>query len=138
MYQTARTPETALSRKALPVCTTRLAMRPAKSSWKKGQLWRTPGQWFCQRTMLVTPGITALKRSRLSNSRTAGRSTSMKTNMPSNWGAASRSAALRSVAVISDTSLPISTGVTVSLRATSRQLNSMPRNSPRVWRMKCQ
>jgi hypothetical protein len=32
MYQTARTPETALSRMALAVCITRLEMRPAKSS----------------------------------------------------------------------------------------------------------
>ena len=37
----------------------RLAMRPAKSFWKKGQLWRTTCQWLCQRIRLVTPGTTA-------------------------------------------------------------------------------
>ena len=50
--------ETTLSRTALPVCITRLAMRPAKSFWKNGQLWRTTCQWLCQRIRLVTPGTT--------------------------------------------------------------------------------
>jgi hypothetical protein len=66
MYQTARMLETTHSRTALPVCMTRLAMRPAKSFWKNGQLWRTTCQWLCQRIRLVTPGTTALLRTRLS------------------------------------------------------------------------
>ncbi len=37
-------------------------MRPAKSFWKNGQLWRTTCQWLCQRIRLVTPGTTALLR----------------------------------------------------------------------------
>ena len=36
---------------------TRFAMRPAKSFWKNGQLWRTTCQWLCQRMRLVAPGI---------------------------------------------------------------------------------
>jgi hypothetical protein len=56
MYQTARMLETTLSRTALPVCITRLAMRPAKSFWKNGQLCRTTCQWLCQRIRLVAPG----------------------------------------------------------------------------------
>ena len=51
---------------------------------------------------------------------------------------AARQSGDKPLAVISDTSLPISTGVTVSLSATSRQLSSMPRNRRRVWPMKCQ
>ena len=43
-----------------PVCMTRLAMRPAKSFWKKVQLWRTTCQWLCQRIRLVRPGIDRL------------------------------------------------------------------------------
>jgi hypothetical protein len=38
MYQTARMLAIALSRSAFAVCITRLAMRPAKSFWKNGQL----------------------------------------------------------------------------------------------------
>ena len=138
MYHTARTPETALSRSELPVCITRLAMRPAKSSWKNGQLWRTTCQWFCQRTKLVKAPITALKRSRLSNSKAAGRKTNKKTNIRPNMGPASRSAASRSIAIISPTNLPIKSGMTVSLSATNRQLSSIAKNKARDWRKKCQ
>jgi hypothetical protein len=60
MYQTALTTCTTLSRRAGPACITRLAMRPAKSFWKNGQLWRTTCQWLCQRMRLVAPGMSAL------------------------------------------------------------------------------
>jgi hypothetical protein len=53
MYQMAVTDETRLSRSAGPVCITRLEMRPAKSFWKKAQLWRTTCQWLCHRIRLV-------------------------------------------------------------------------------------
>ena len=56
MYQTALVPATTLSRRAGPVCMIRLAMRPAKSFWKKVQLWRTTCQWLCQRIRLVRLG----------------------------------------------------------------------------------
>ncbi len=52
----------ALAQRSCAVCITRLAMRPAKSFWKNGQLCRTTCQWLCQRIRLVTPGITALLR----------------------------------------------------------------------------
>ena len=42
-----------LSRSAFSVCMTRLAMRPAKSFWKKGRFWRITCQWLCQRIRLV-------------------------------------------------------------------------------------
>ena len=88
--------------------------------------------------MLVKPGMTALKRSRLSSSKTSGRTTSMKTSMASSVGPAWLSAAARSLAPIKVTSRPSSTGNTVSLSATSRQLSSMAANRPRAWRTKCQ
>src|SRR3972149_3776422 len=62
MYHTARMADITLSRRALAVCITRLAMRPAKSFWKNGQFWRTTCQWLCQRIMLVTPGMSAFWR----------------------------------------------------------------------------
>src|SRR6267378_3506682 len=62
MYQTARMLAITLSRNALAVCMTRLAMRPAKSFWKNGQFCLTTCQWLCQRIMLVTPGISAFWR----------------------------------------------------------------------------
>src|SRR5213592_911345 len=66
MYQTARMLAITLSRNALAVCMTRLAMRPAKSFWKNGQFCRTTCQWLCQRIMLVTPGISAFWRINMS------------------------------------------------------------------------
>ena len=41
MYQTVLIETTMLSRSDGPVCMTRLAIRPAKSSWKNDQFWRT-------------------------------------------------------------------------------------------------
>ena len=82
MYQTARMEETTDSRSALLVCITRLAMRPAKSFWKNGQLWRTTCQWLCQRMRLVTPGTTALLRTRLSARSVSGRPISTTAAMP--------------------------------------------------------
>ncbi|WP_315855139.1 hypothetical protein [Chenggangzhangella methanolivorans] len=41
MCQSASTVCTMLSRSAGPVCITLVAMRPAKSFWKKPQDWRT-------------------------------------------------------------------------------------------------
>ena len=54
MNQTAVSSETRLSRIAGPVCITRVAMRPAKSFWKKAHDWRATCQWFCQRIRLAT------------------------------------------------------------------------------------
>ena len=96
MYQMARMLETTDSRSALLVCMTRLAMRPAKSFWKNGQLWRTTCQWLCQRMRLVTPGTTALLRTRLSASSVSGRPTRTSSAMPISIGSACRNAAGRS------------------------------------------
>jgi hypothetical protein len=138
MYQTARMHETTLSRTALLVCITRLAMRPAKSFWKNGQLWRTTCQWLCQRIRLVTPGSTALLRTRLSSSSASGRPMSTSAAMPMSAGSAPASAAARSVDSISRTSLPMKTGISVSISATARPVANIATKSPRVWRMKCQ
>jgi len=134
MYQTARMELTTQSRSALLVCITRLAMRPAKSFWKKGQLWRTTCQWLCQRIRLVTPGTTALLRTRLSIISASGRPTRISTAMAINIGMASASAAARSVASISRTSLPMNTGISVSIRATIKPVANIAPNRPLVWR----
>ena len=118
MYQSARMLLTTHSRTALLVCITRFAMRPAKSFWKNGQLCLTTCQWLCQRIRLVTPGTTALLRTRLSASIASGRPISTTATMPSSIGVAASKAAARSGACISVTSLPMKTGIAVSISAT--------------------
>ena len=81
MYQTARMLDIALSRSELAVCMTRFAMRPAKSFWKNGQLWRTTCQWLCQRIRLVAPGTSALCRIETSARIASGRTTSTSATM---------------------------------------------------------
>jgi hypothetical protein len=134
MYQTARMLDTTHSRTALLVCMTRLAMRPAKSFWKKGRLWRTTCQWLCQRIRLVTPGTTALLRTRLSISSASGRPISTSSAMPMSMGRASASAAARSCASISRTMRPMKTGISVSISATASPVTNMAPNRPLVWR----
>ena len=138
MYQSARMLLTTLSRTALPVCITRLAMRPAKSFWKKVQLWRTTCQWLCQRIRLVALGRTALLRTRLSASNAIGRPISTTPTMPSSAGRAAANAAARSAACISVTSRPMKTGISVSSSATPSPVANIARYKPRVWRAKCQ
>ena len=138
MYQTARMLDTTDSRSALLVCITRLAMRPAKSFWKNGQLCRTTCQWLCQRIRLVTPGSTALLRTRLSASSVSGRPNSTIAAMAASVGVAARNAAARSSACISVTSLPMNTGISVSISATARPVTNIAANSQRVCRTKCQ
>ena len=92
MYQTARMLAMVDSRSAMPVCMTRCAMRPAKSFWKNGQLWRMTCQWFCQRTRLVTPGMMALWRIATSTRITAGRTRRISATMPASSGHCSTSA----------------------------------------------
>jgi hypothetical protein len=95
-------------------------MRPAKSFWKNGQLCLTTCQWLCQRIRLVTPGTTALLRTRLSASNVSGRPMSTTSAIPINIGSAAANAAARSAACISVTSLPMNTGISVSISATAR------------------
>ena len=59
MCQTELVELTMVSRSDGPVWTTRLATRPAKSFWKKLQLWRTTCQCDCQRTRFDRPGTIA-------------------------------------------------------------------------------
>ena len=138
MYQTARMVAIALSRNELAVCMTRLAMRPAKSFWKYDQLWRTTCQWLCQRIRLVAPGISVLWRSATWASITSGRTMSTSAIMPSSKGSCWASAAWRSTASIIATSLPMNTGIAVSIRATARLVTNMSAYQPLVWRTKCQ
>ena len=138
MYQSARMLLTTLSRTELLVCITRFAIRPAKSFWKNGQLCRTTCQWLCQRIRLVTPGTTALLRTRLSASSESGRPISTTAAMPRSIGAAALSAAARSLVCISVTSLPMNTGISVSISATARPVANIVRYRPRVCWTKCQ
>ncbi len=138
MYQTARMLAIALSRRAFAVCITRLAIRPAKSFWKNGQLWRTTCQWLCQRIMLVTPGMSALCRIAMSARIASGRTRSTSPTIPASSGHSCASAAWRSAASISDTSLPTNSGITVSSSATARLATNIAAYQPRVWLTKCQ
>jgi hypothetical protein len=54
MYQTPVMRATSDSRTDGPVCSTREAMRPAKSFWKNAHDWRATCQWVCHRIMLET------------------------------------------------------------------------------------
>ena len=125
MYQTARMLETTHSRTALPVCMTRLAMRPAKSFWKNGQLCRTTCQWLCQRIRLVTPGTTALLRTRLSASSASGRPMTTRSAMPMSAGSACWNAARRSGVCMRATRRPMKTGIEVSISATARPVTNI-------------
>jgi hypothetical protein len=138
MYQTARMLDIALSRSELAVCMTRFAIRPAKSFWKNGQLWRTTCQWLCQRIRLVAPGTSALCRIATSLKIASGRTTSTRAIIATSIGVSAASAAARSVVSISATSRPMKSGITVSSSATARLAANIAAYQPFVWRMKCQ
>ena len=100
------------------VCITRLAMRPAKSFWKNGQLCRTTCQWLCQRIRLVTPGTTRVVAHEAvgeQRQRPADQHERRHADQHRHGGA---KAAARSLASISVTSLPMNTGISVSISAT--------------------
>ena len=99
---------------------TRLAMRPAKSFWKKGQLCRTTCQWLCQRIRLVAPGTTALLRTRLSARSASGLPISTSAPIPISAGRARAIAASRWSVCMSETRRPMNQGIEVSMSATSR------------------
>ena len=92
MYQTARMLAITLSRSAFAVCITRLAMRPAKSFWKNGQLCRTTCQWLCQRIRQVAPG-SALVPDRDVDQDTSGPTSSTSAIIPASTAIAASSAA---------------------------------------------
>ncbi len=138
MYQTALVPATTLSRRAGPVCITRLAIRPAKSFWKKVQLCRTTCQWFCQRIRFDIPGAIAWLVTRYCASNAAGRNSSSTAAMPSSWWPAT---ANRRSGLSDDTRLttrPMKTGIRVSSRATTSPATNRAATSPGACRTKCQ
>ena len=105
-------------------------MRPAKSFWKKVQLWRTTCQWLCQRIRLVSPGAIAWFVTRYCAKIAAGRSTSSTAAMPISCGAASRSRLCGSCAVISETTRPRKTGIVASSSATAKPAANRHEHEP--------
>ena len=138
MYQAASKVITRLSRSAGPVCSTRLAIRPAKSFWKNVQLCRTTCQWFCQRIMLARPGLTTWLIMRFCQNSAAGRASSSTAAIAANCGQASCHSAPGAWVETSATTRPMKAGI----EASSTAISPPPRNSPavsqRAWRMKCQ
>ena len=134
MYQTALVPATTLSRSAGPVCMIRLAMRPAKSFWKKVQLWRTTYQWLCQRIRLVRLAAMAWLVISACSSRAMGRRISSTATMPSSCGPASRSSVPGAWLEISVTTRPMKTGMVVSSTATRKPATNSAPTSQRAWR----
>ncbi len=130
MYQTARMLDIVLSRRAGAVCMTRLAMRPAKSFWKNGQLCRITCQWLCQRMRLVLPGISTICRMAMSTMYATGRTSSTSAIMPTSTGHSRSIAARRSPDSISDTRRPMKSGSTVSSSATTRLAANMAAYQP--------
>ena len=113
-------------------------MRPAKSFWKNGRFCRTTCQWLCQRTRFVTPGSKTFCRMATSAKMTTGRMSRISTIIAINIGACCAIAAWRSTVSINATSLPMNTGITMSISATARLVANTARYQPRVWRTKCQ
>ena len=139
MYQTARMLDIALSRSACAVCMTRFAMRPAKSFWKNGQLWRTTCQWLCQRIRLVAPGTRALWRiDDVDEDRERPHDEHEHDHREQHRPRCASSAAWRSGASISETSRPMKSGMTVSSSATARLATNMAPYQPFVCLTKCQ
>ena len=137
MYQTALTSCTTLSRSDGPACITRLAMRPAKSSWKKGRPWRMTCQWLCQRIMEVTLALMPCCVTRFWNSSASGRPSSSSAAMPSSAGHASSHSRSGACVESRDTSRPIMVGMAASTSATSRPATNRAANKPRAWPTKC-
>ena len=130
MYQTAVISETRLSRKAGPVCITLLAMRPAKSFWKKAQLCRTTCQWLCQRIMLATLAAIAWFMTRFCAVSASGRPISSTAAMPSSIGSDSASSLSGWLEVTSVTTRPIKTGMVASSSATMKPVMNSSDEQP--------
>ena len=138
MPQTAVMLAIALWRTAGPVSITRAAIRPAKSFWKNGQLWRTTCRWLCQRTRLVTlatsPALVISVWLAMASGRPAS-STAAMAIRSRRWSA-------RNVAgvplVMARTRWPMNQGTEASSMATHRPATNSAANSGRPWRTKCQ
>src|SRR3569833_880446 len=95
---------TSVSRIEGPVCITRLAMRPAKSFWKKPQDWRTTCQWFCQRMRFETFTAIAWLIINCCTTKAPGFTTRNSASMAANLGQPLERSYSRGVVVTSDTS----------------------------------
>ena len=138
MYQTAVSSATRLSRIAGPVCMTRLAMRPAKSFWKKVQLCRTTCQWLCQRIRLPTLAAIAWLAMMFWLVSASGRSTRSTSAITARIGQKVSNRCSGGLEVISVTTRPMNSGIRESSSATAKPAANSPPNRPLAWRAKCQ
>ena len=138
MYQTLVISATSVSRIAGPVCITRLAMRPAKSFWKKAQDWRTTYQWFCHRMRFETLAAIAWLAIRFCEACAIGRAISSTTAIPRRCGQNVANSWSGGVSVIRVTMRPMKTGMVESSSATTKPAANNATNRPFAWRAKCQ
>ena len=88
--------------------------------------------------MLVAPGISTFWRIATSANITSGRAISINATIAISSADCCARAAWRSAACISVTSLPMNTGIRVSISATARLVANMSAYQALVWRTKCQ
>ncbi len=138
MPQMAVMPATALCRTAGPVSMTRDAIRPAKSFWKKGQLWRTTCRWLCQRTILVTLTTIPAFEIRFWVAMAAGRANSTTSAMVASRVPLRARNVSRGVVVMARTSRPMNQGTEASSIATARPAAKRAAKSKRACPTKCQ
>ncbi len=118
-----------------PACRTLLPIRPAKSFWKKVQLWRMTCQWLCQRTRSTRFGVIAWFRTSASATKKAGRSSttaSMKASVP----ACSAKSAPGGVVDSIPTVQPTKTGSIASAIEPPATSRKRAMKAPRNWRRK--
>jgi hypothetical protein len=138
MYQTPVMSATSDSRTAGPVCSTRDAMRPAKSFWKNDHDWRATCQWFCQRIMLETLAEIAWLATRFWPVSASGRATSSTAAMPSSVSHDVSHSRAGSLEVTKLMIRPMNTGIIESSSATRNPVMNSATNRPLAWRAKCQ
>ncbi len=138
MYQTLVSSATSVSRIAGPVCITRLAMRPAKSFWKKVQDWRTTYQWFCHLMRLDTFAEIAWFAIRFCAVSASGRAISSTSAIARRCGQNFANSSSGGLAVINVTMRPMNTGMVESSSATTKPAANRAANTPFAWRAKCQ
>ena len=134
IYQTPVISATSDSRIAGPVCSTRLAMRPAKSFWKNAQDWRDTYQWFCHRIMLETLAEIAWLATRFWHVSASGRATRRTAAMPMSVRQESSHSRAGSLAVTRLTTRPMKTGTMESSSATVSPVANSAANRPLAWR----
>ena len=134
MYQTPVMRATSNSRTAGPVCSTRVAMRPAKSFWKNAQDWRATCQWVCHRIMLATFAEIAWWAIRFCAVSASGRTTSSTAAMPRSTCQDCSHRRAGSLDVTSVTTRPMKTGIIESSSATMNPVANRATNRPLAWR----